>query len=344
VLEAFFAEDDLMLTNDRLSIGLEGDAADVRVIRYAAMVAGLCRAAESYEDQPNVRLSCSAEDGATTASPTSFIGSTRPVRRAARAAEIRYVSLFSSGATNGKSSQAVLESCVEMQFSSTRRCTRDSFDLSQSRPLERLLSLAKDFDSDLLLIDEGVGTRRQRARLAAAAPFPVWFMPPASAPAMRRILVPIDFTINAVIGMRTAIELASRLRPAKCFALYVEPRQSRFSSNAVDPSRRRELYDGFVSFMNAVDRGGADVELLFDGDDQFGRAVERTVREHSIDLTVLTARRRSVLASAACPSRAESALRHGVGAALVLKTTDRPIRVFQALKNRWKRSSTPTFS
>lgn len=335
-----------MLHNGRILVGLNGDNADAHVIRYAAMVARLGRTGDELSDQYALQHVHSL-NGVATPTPTRTTA-TRPSssRRQAVASlpEIRFVSLLVNKEVASLSPRSVLTARVERHFKSLSRPVQTSIDLLKGRPLERLPSLAHDFDCELLLLDEAVGTHRSRARVAVAAPCPVWFVPPGWAPVLRRILVPIDFTTRAAVSLHTAIGVARCFRPAKCLAVYVEPQQSRFTGDAIGPARRRELNHEFATFMKAIDARDVEVEPHFVNDEHFGRAIERVAREHSTDLTVLSARRRSRLVSAIHPGQAELAIRHGIGPILVLKASDRPIGTFEALSRRCRNTPTPHFS
>ena len=96
--------------------------------------------------------------------------------------------------------------------------------------------------------------------------------------------------------------------------------------------------------MKAIDARDVAVEPHFLNDDHFGRAIESFAREHATDLTVLTARRRSRLASVIHPSQAEIAIRQGVGPVLVLKASDRPLTSLEATAKHLRNAPTPHFS
>jgi nucleotide-binding universal stress UspA family protein len=335
-----------MLKCGRILVGLNGDASDEYVIRYAAMVARLGRSGEECSDRPTFQHVRSLTDAIiTTTAPSTTARSTSSRRKAMKSLpEIRFVSLLANKDYANASPRNILTAHVERHFQSLPRPVQTSIDLLKGRPLERLPSLAYDFDCELLLLDEAVGTNSHRARLVVAAPCPVWLVPPGWAPVLRRILVPIDFTTRAAVSMRTAIELARCFRPAKCLAVYVEPQQSRFAGDGIGPVRRRELNDEFATFMKAIDARDVEVEPHFVNDEHFGRAIERVARKHATDLTVLSARRRSRLVSAIHPGQAELAIRHGIGPVLVLKASDRPIGTFEALTRRCRNTPTPHFS
>ena len=232
-----------MLHNGRILVGLNGDNADEQVIRYAAMVVRFGLTGDELDDQRALQRVHSVH-GAATAT-TKRTAATWPAGSRRQAVttlpEIRFVSLLANREVATPSPRSVLTARVGRHFKSLPLPVQISIDLLKGRPLERLPLLAHDFDCELLLLDEAVGTNRRRARVAVAAPCSVWLVPPGWAAVLRRILVPIDFTARAAIGMRTAIELARCFRPAKCLAVYVEPQQSRFARDAIGPAAGANL-------------------------------------------------------------------------------------------------------
>jgi hypothetical protein len=210
-----------MLASHRIIVGLNGERrADPHLVRYAAMVARLGRR--------NDRRSLGAHASITGS------GNRRETHRQLQRAlappwmacdapqpdpEIRFVLLGED--QEHQTRRAALRTLVGKYFSRRRRKLAVGCDLFKHRAISRLPELVDDFDSDLLLVDDSAGSRRELARLAVEAACPVWLVPRQSAPVLRKILVPIDFTQGSPLVLQAAVELARRFPSARCIALHV---------------------------------------------------------------------------------------------------------------------------
>jgi nucleotide-binding universal stress UspA family protein len=248
--------------------------------------------------------------------------------------EIRFVSLLTGREDVEPSCRASVATRVQHHFSAVPQCGMVNVDLLKGRPLNRLAALAADFDSDLLLLDVAADSRRKCARLAVEAPCAVWLVSTAWAPVLRRILVPIDFSYRAAASLQVAVELARRFRPAKCIALHVDQQVGRLTGDTHSAFRHKELTNEFQRLMTMVDGRGVRIEPLFVKSHHIDRAIEQAAVERATDLTVMICRRRGRLTSAVDPAAAESVIRASSGPLLLLKSVEKPLALFEALRNR----------
>jgi nucleotide-binding universal stress UspA family protein len=334
-----------ILPNGRMLVGLNAATTDDQLMRYAAMVA---RASQPVEPTPGQAAAHyaprRASPGGTGAVQT--VTGRKPINRrfaVCRMPEIRFVAAQPSACGADEAIRAELADKVARHFHAPQ-FSRTSFDLLKGRAFQRLPALAHDFASDLLLLDDSTGTRRQCAQLAVSAACPVWLLPAGWAPVLRRILVPVDFSTTAAANLRTAVELARHFQPAKIIALYCEPLRSRFGTDAVAPRRQRELAEAFEGFMRLMGACDVRIEPLFVQGNHLGRTLARVARQQAIDLTVVSARRRSRLASAMRPSQAEDAILHAAGPVLVLNSLEKRLGLLNAFKERCRDADAPLFS
>ena len=335
-----------MRLHGRLLVGLHGREVDPQVMRYAAMVS-----------QANPRL----------LSGKALLGS-RPRRRAAarelehhRAplatsvansngdAEVRFVSFLpptgrSSRRRAARAEREALRSHVAHFQAGMDGPVAVSYDVLDGRRIDRLSALAVDFDSDLVFVSESGGPRRQQIRVVREAPCPVWLAPAGSAPVLRRILVPIDFSSRSAACLQAAVDLARRFPPAKCLALHVDRHDTRCGGDDVDPERRRELLRKLRTFAGRIAADGVRVAPLIEKCHHVERAIARAADRHAVDLVVMSTRGRSRLAARFLSSVTEVALREWPGAMLVLKSPGATVRLRDALRERWKRAEDPQFS
>jgi nucleotide-binding universal stress UspA family protein len=314
----------------RLLVGLDGHEPDVHLIRYASMVARL--------DQP---LGTEA-----TEEPLP-----PDLRRAD--AEVRFVYLFPrmKGATRStcdRRVRAALRSQVNTYFTvpssyplpifSEARGEAEGiaigYDVLRGDVFERLPALAGDFDSDLLLVGQSTWPSTIGARVAMEAPCPAWLVPSGSAPVLRRLLVPCDFSDRSAAALRTAIEIARRWQQAKCFVLHVYWTGSRFidaQSHGQDVRQLRQAYD---QFMAPINRHGVTVEPLFVEGREVAPHIDRAARDQRVDLVVISSRGRTRSASWLLPSITEQVIRQCSVSFLVLRATNQPLGLVQGLRER----------
>jgi nucleotide-binding universal stress UspA family protein len=164
-------------------------------------------------------------------------------------------------------------------------------DISSGRPLDRLLASAADPETAAVLVGEALGRRRLRA-LARRAACSVWFVPGGAAPVVRRVLVPVDFSVRSADCLRVATALA-RLSEAECLALHVYFNESILAGPEQDRALRARLAEAYARFAGPIDTLGVKVTPLLDEAAGVARAVLRAAAERDADLIVLASRGRS---------------------------------------------------
>ena len=266
----------------RLLIGNLARQPDPHLLRYASMVARLCRSAHPV-DHP-LRMPQFVGGGRSVATP---VGQLLDEPAAALDAEVRFVSLLPGARSaprhgDAAAERAALRAVVAQYFRAPAEYLAVGCDVLRGNAVRRLRAFAADFGSDLLLVGDD-GSRARSARLAMEARCSVWLVPPGWAPVLRRILVPIDFSPRSAESLQAAIDLARRFPPAKCLALYVDQHVSRFGDGGVQPARRDELMARYRTFLGGLDPTGVRVEPLLVNGQQVESAIERAA-----DLVMMT--------------------------------------------------------
>jgi nucleotide-binding universal stress UspA family protein len=178
-----------------------------------------------------------------------------------------------------------------------------AFDLRQPR---RLLG------REILFVPTG-NNRRQCASLALRAPTSLWLVPPDAAPSIRRVLVPFTGSAVSLEALRLALELVRGSHLGAVIPLHVRyPVFGSFANGtaAAPPS----------ALMKSLARDNPHVRLVFAEAASVPRAIAAAADRHSVDLIVLTSRRRS---------RAASLLLDSITAQTIL-TTSLPILVIRS--------------
>jgi nucleotide-binding universal stress UspA family protein len=285
----------------RLLVGLSGQEPDACLIRYASMV---CRLSVADGLEP-----------ATSSWPRASIVAESVQRSRLRAR-------------------------VDAHFAGSVGRTVVGCNILERRAFRRLPTLIADSQSDLLLLGDADMPRSRCAWLATAAPCSVWFVPRGSAPLLRRILVPFNFSDRSVESLHAAIGLARQFSCGKCLALHVDRGESRFA--AVDELRRRELARRFDHFAANLDTRGVGVEPVFASGHHLGRAIGRAASQQRADLVVMASRRRSPSAAVLAPGAAASAIGECRQPVLWLKPTGPTVGMLELVCQRL-RSASPQF-
>jgi nucleotide-binding universal stress UspA family protein len=179
---------------------------------------------------------------------------------------------------------------------------------------------------------------RQAARFALQAPHHVWLVPPATAPVVRRLLVPIDYSERSAAGLRVAIDLARRVPLAKCLTLHVHFHDLLQVEDWYAARLDRQRMETHAAFMARIDCHGVPVEPLFVEGPSIPAVINRVAQERAVDLVVMTGRQRSRWASFVLASLAGQTLRHSRTAFLMLRCPGAGVGLFQALREKWRRA------
>lgn len=194
----------------------------------------------------------------------------------------------------------------------------DFVDVSSNRPLDDLLALAATDGVGALLVGEGHGRRCLRSLIQRAA-CSVWFVPDGAPATLRRLLVPLDFSLQAADSLRVATTLARLGNAEVCQALHVYFNDSPFDDAAQDCSLRAGLVAEYARFLDKVDVLGVDVRLLLRACSLVADAIDATATEQGSDLIVLGTRGRTWAGALLRESLAEQTVRRCRVPLLVLK-------------------------
>jgi nucleotide-binding universal stress UspA family protein len=333
-----------VLAPHRIIVGLNGGRrADPHLVRYTAMVARLGRRNDRHSLGAHASITgtsgrCETDRQLKRELTPTWIACDAPQPDP----EFRFVLLGDD--QEHRARRAALRTLVGKYFSRRRRKLAVGCDLFKHRAISRLPELVDDFDSDLLLVDDSAGTRRQLARLAVEAACPVWLVPRQSAPVLRKILVPLDFTHGSPLVLRAAVDLARRFPSARCIALHVERPTTRFVSGEASSRRREELLADFATLASYLDHPEVQVEPRIIERENIPRAIAESMANLSPDLTIFAARRRSRHTCGLLTSHTSRVIRASAGPVLVLRSPARPRGLLSAFREHWRDNDTPTFS
>jgi sulfate permease, SulP family len=173
---------------------------------------------------------------------------------------------------------------------------RAVYDFAQGPRLDRLLELATEHKSDVIIL----GHRRARSgrrslarRLAMIAPCSVWLVPEGSPPRLNRVMTPVDFSKASADALSFATRVAAAHGAQECLALHVY-----FDESAVQYDEHLLEVQGneqaaFDNLLKNVDRHGVAVMPIFEESSHPPEAILRVARDHDVDLLVMATRGRS---------------------------------------------------
>jgi nucleotide-binding universal stress UspA family protein len=326
----------------RLLVGLNGRDPDVRLIRYASMVARL-------NQWPG---------GEASEQPQSPAGP--PLQSDP---EVRFVYLFphaqaGPGLADDLPSRAVFRAQINSHFTIRSSSLAPfsawtdgqservaiGYDVLRGKALRRLPGLAGDFDSDLLLLGQSTWPSSACARIAMEAPCSVWLVPAGSAPVLRRLLVPCDFSDRSAAALQVAINIARRSQHAKCFVLHAYWIDSRFADARLQREELRRLRQKYDRFAARIDKHGVTVEPLFVEGPRVDHQIGQAARRRRVDLVVASSRGRTRIARWLLPSVADLAIRRCQTSFLLLRTADQPVGGVRGLRECLSRPADWQFS
>jgi nucleotide-binding universal stress UspA family protein len=194
--------------------------------------------------------------------------------------------------------------------------------LVQAAAAGPLLGGAAEDGCDVVLVGDGPGGAGDRVlaeRLVREWACSVWLVPGNSVPAVRRILVPVDFSPRSADSLRVATTLARLCGGAECLAVHVHFNDSPVAGPEQQRQFMRELLETYARFMGPIDCLGVPVTPLFREGTDVTRAILRAAEETSADLVVMASRGRTPLGSLLLPSLAGQVLCQSAVAVLVVK-------------------------
>ena len=183
-------------------------------------------------------------------------------------------------------------------------------DLLSGDVQDGILSSVLAFEADLILL--GHASRRRRRslarRLAAGAPCSVWMAPAGSPPAIRRILIPIDFSRRSADTVAAACAIAEAAGLDECLAIHVEFNEALVTFDELDEILAEDHDRAFGLFVAPIDLRGVWVKPIFVDAPRVASAVVRAAAEHDCDLIVMGTRGRSPSASVLLGSETEECI------------------------------------
>jgi nucleotide-binding universal stress UspA family protein len=187
--------------------------------------------------------------------------------------------------------------------------------------------------ADLLLVGAAAAGTDRRVlvrRLAMQAPCSLWMVPAGTTAAIRRILVPIDFSPRATDALQVATAIAAETG-ARCAALHV-----RFDPTLATPEEAvaamlgRE-HEAFALLAARADLHGVEVEGLFEEGRDVAKVVLRVAEAEQADLVVMGTRGRTRAAALLLGSETEHILQESGRPVLAVKHFGAHLRLTEAL-------------
>lgn len=136
------------------------------------------------------------------------------------------------------------------------------------------------------------GRQSLARRLAMKAPCSVWMVPESATAAIRRVLVPIDFSDHSEDTLRVAVSLA-RLCGAECLPLHVYFNEAVITYEEYDQVLRGEEEAHYKKFIEPIDASGVEMTPIFEEGPNVANTIERVAQRVAADLIVMGTRGRS---------------------------------------------------
>lgn len=198
-----------------------------------------------------------------------------------------------------------------------------------------ILQRANEGGTDAITVGGGDG-RRLAGALIRQACCSVWFVPGVAPPTVRRVLVPVDFSVRAADSLRVAATLA-RLSGAECIALHVYFNDSFLTGAWGERAARQAAEKAFRRFLKPIDVTGVKVTPCFREAAGIPAAINAAAIECQADLIVLASRGRSKMAALLQPAVAEQVMRDCQVPLLAVKHFGAARGFLSLLTERWRR-------
>lgn len=250
--------------------------------------------------------------------------------------EIRFVHVVPDSGALPKvaaSAQERVESTVAECVGQTWPNTRIQCDVLSGPLLDRLIQYTADEQIDLLMVGHGLSQPRRGAlgrRLAMKAPCSVWMVPDGTPAAIRRILVPCDFSQHSAEAATVAISLA-RVAAAECVALYVYLNESRAEYEEYEGLVRGHEDQVLAEFLAPLDTNGVQITPVFAEGMDVAEVIEREAEKQHVDMIVMSTRGRSPSAAVLLGSVTEQVIIDSHMPLLAVKHWGAQLSALQAL-------------
>jgi nucleotide-binding universal stress UspA family protein len=179
--------------------------------------------------------------------------------------------------------------------------TEISYQVVEGAPLIEFLRMVKEEDIDLVVMrkrGEPGSTGALFEKLARKAPCSVLFVPEGSKAWFTNILVPVDFSENAMDAMEVGVSIglaASGIKEIYCLHVYSVP--IGFYKTGKSYEEFAEIMKGhaqryYAEFIKKVDLKGLSAVPIFKLDKKEYRGIEEVIKERGISLVLIGARGR----------------------------------------------------
>ena len=264
------------------------------------------------------------------------------VAKLGTANEVRFVHVTAAadGTLAGPSHDQVvadLQASVQRHSAGMPASVQVAYDVLSGPITDQLLAQAADKQIDLLFLGHRLdppGRKPLARRLAMKAPCSVWMVPQDSKAALRRILVPVDFSESAADSLRVATSLAALSREADCLALHVYFNEAVITYEEYGRVLRGQEEQAFQQFILPIDCHGVKVTPFFKEGVNVAHIIDRTAEQQGVDLIVMATRGRSRSSSILLGSVTEEMILASRVPILVIKHFGARLGVLQALLDR----------
>jgi SulP family sulfate permease len=159
--------------------------------------------------------------------------------------------------------------------------------------IDSLLQYVLATHADLILLGHRkrrTGQRSLARRLAMIGSCSVWMVPAESAPEVRRIMVPIDFSQPSADCLSQATAIAHTNHVPECLAVHVFFDESVIRYDEHEDIVRGEEEAVFARFVAAIDTHGVSVRPAFEESVNVAQAILRKTEQYRADLIVISTR------------------------------------------------------
>jgi nucleotide-binding universal stress UspA family protein len=211
------------------------------------------------------------------------------------------------------------------------------FSVGRGTPVDCLLQEAADHHVELMFLGhrrDRSGRRSLARRLAMKAPCSVWMVPEGSPAALRRILVPVDFSPPSADAMRVATSLARLAGLEECLAFHAYFNEAVVTYDEYDQVLLGQEREAFERFIGPIDRQGVVVRAEFEECVDPSHAILRAAEQHGSDVIVMATRGRSRSAAVLLGSVTEATMMAARTPVLAVKHFGARLGLVEALLDR----------
>jgi nucleotide-binding universal stress UspA family protein len=250
--------------------------------------------------------------------------------------EVRFVHVVSGSRESNEVTdyaQERIESAVARSVGATWPNTRIRCDVLSGPLLDRLIQYAAEEQIDLLMVGHRLSQPRRGAlgrRLAMKAPCSVWMVPDGTAPSIKKILVPCDFSRHSSEAATVAISLA-KVVGAECLALYVYLNESRAEYEEYEGLVRGHEDEVLAKFLAPLDDSEVEITPVFAEGMDVADVIQREAEQRQVDMVVMSTRGRSPSAAILLGSVTEQVIIDSSVPLLAVKHQGAQLNALQAL-------------